>query len=147
MDRQNIFKTPKNILARMQIVHFGKILFNMQFIGVAIMAASVISFIIPVIYYIFLVFLLLFSLFSLLANDTFMSLWDGGESLTKIASVLTQSWKYTVPIVAILSIASIVCLCFDKNEKHIAKIIVSATICVNSLVVLFLKLVNMGVIK
>lgn len=147
MENQKKFKTPKNVLARMQVVHFGKVLFNMQFIVVAIMAASVISFIIPFLYYIMLASILVFSLFSLLANDTFMSLWSGGETLTKIASILTQSWKYTVPLVAILSIASIVCLCFDKHEKHIAKIVVSVIICVIALVVLFFKLVNMGVIK
>lgn len=146
MENQRIFKTPKNILARMQVVHFGKILFNMQFLVVAIMAASVISFIIPFLYYVMLICLLIFSLFSLLANGTFMSLWSGGETLTKIASILTQSWKYTVPIVAILSMASIVCLCFDKNKKHIARIVVSALICVSALVVLVLKLLNSGVI-
>lgn len=147
MKNQTSFSTPKNILARMQIVHLGKILFNLQFIALAIMAASVLSFIMPAIYYILLVSLLLFSFFTLLANPTFLSMWSGGETLTEIADVLLHSWKYTVPIVAILAAASIVCLCFDKKEKHVARIVFSAIFCVLALIVLFFKLVNTGVFE
>lgn len=139
MENQKIFKTPSKTLARMQIVHFGKILFNLQFIAVAIMAASVISFIIPVIYYIFLICIAGLTLFIIFINPTFMSLWTGGEKLLDIATVLTQSWKYTVPIVAILAIASIICLCFDKSKKHTARIVVSVIICVLALIVLLSK--------
>lgn len=145
MEKQKAEKTPNKTLARMQVVHFGKILFNLQFVALAIMAASVISFILPAIYYVLLVCFAAFSLFILFANPTFKSLWSGGETLTKIAAVMLQSWKYTVPIVAVLSIVSIVCLCFDKNNKHVARIVVSAIICVLALVVLFFKLVNTGV--
>lgn len=139
MENQKIFKTPSKTLARMQIVHFGKILFNLQFIAVAIMAASVISFIIPVIYYIFLICIAGLTLFIIFINPTFMSLWTSGEKLLDIAAVLTQSWKYTVPIVAILAIASIICLCFDKSKKHTARIVVSVIICVLALIVLLSK--------
>ncbi len=147
MDKLKTFKTPRKVLAQMQVVHFGKILFNLQFIAVAIMVASVLSFVMPAIYYIVLVCIAFLSLGSLLVNDTFRSMWAGGKTLTKIAEVLTYSWKFTVPIVAALAIVSIVCLCFDKHDKHIARIIVSAVICVLALIVLFFKLVNTGVIK
>lgn len=128
----------------MQVVHFGKILFNMQFIAVAIMAASVLSFLFTAVYYLLLICAAFLSLFTLFANPTFQSLWAGGESLTAVASVLSQSWGYTVPIVIALSVGSIVCLCFDKNEKHTARIVVSAIVCVLALFVLFLKLANSG---
>lgn len=144
MENQKTFKTPSKTLARMQVVHFGKILFNMQFIAVAIMAASVLSFIMPAIYYLLLIFIALLTLFTLFANPTFMSFWSGGETLTKIAEVLTQSWKYTVPIVAALAIASIICLCFDKNKKHPARIAVSAVMCILAVIVLIAKLINKG---
>lgn len=147
MENQKIFKTPNKTLARMQVVHFGKILFNLQFIAMAIMVASVLSFIMPAIYYLVLICVAMLTLFILFANPTFASLWAGGETLTKIAEVLTQSWKYTVPIVAVLAIASIICLCFDKNKKHPARITISVIICVLALVVLFFKLVNTGVFK
>lgn len=147
MENQKTYKTPKKTLARMQVVHFGKIVFNLQFIAVAIMAASVLSFIMPGIYYLMLVCIAFLSLGSLLLNPTFLNMWSGGETLTQIAEVLTHSWKYTVPIVGVLAIVSIVCLCFDKNQKHVARIVVSAIICVLALVVLFFKLINMGVIK
>ncbi len=147
MNSQKIFKTPSKTLVKMQIVHFGKILFNLQFIVLAIMLASIVSFILPAIYYLFLVFILCFSFFTLFANPTFMSLWSGGETLTKVASSLTHSWQYTIPIAAVLSIASIVCLCFDKNIKHIARILISLIILVFAVIILFFKLVNSGVFK
>lgn len=147
MENRDRFKTPKKTLAKMQVVHLGKILFNLQFLVLAIMLASVISFILPAIYYIVLVFLVLFSFFSLLANPTFRALWSGGEALSKVADVLLYSWKFTVPIVAIFSVASIVCLCFDKNEKHIARIVISVLIFVAAIAVLILKLLNSGAVE
>ncbi len=147
MENLKVYKTPGKTLARMQVVHFGKILFNMQFIAVAVMAASVLSFILPALYYLVLICIAFLSLGSLLLNETFRSLWAGGETLTKIAEALIHSWKYTVPIVLILAIASIVCLCFDKHQKHIARIVISSIICVLALIVLIFKLINMGAIK
>jgi len=146
MENQKTFKTPKSVLVRMQVVHLGKILFNMQFIAVAVMAASVLTFIMPAIYYILLVSVACLSLFTLFANPDFAALWSGGETLTKLAETLSLSWKYTVPIVAVLAIASIICLCFDKNKKHTARIVVSAIFCVLAIVVLLIKLVLLGVI-
>lgn len=49
---------------------------------------------------------------------------------------------HTVPIVTVLAVASLICLCFDKNKKHTARIAVSAVICIFALAVLFLKLAN-----
>ena len=145
MENQTTFKTPSDTLMRMQVVHLGKILFNMQFIAVAIMAASVLSFIIPAIYYLLLISIAMLSLFTLFANPSFVSLWSGGEALSQIATVLVESWQYTVPIVAVLSIASIICLCFDKNKKHTARIVVSSILCALAVIVLLIKLVNSGV--
>lgn len=140
MENQKTFKTPKSVLVRMQVVHLGKILFNMQFIAAAVMAASVLTFIMPAIYYILLVSVACLSLFTLFANPDFAALWSGGETLTKLAETLSLSWKYTVPIVAVLAIASIICLCFDKNKKHTARIVVSAIFCVLAIVVLLINL-------
>lgn len=144
MENQKVFKTPSKTLARMQVVHFGKILFNLQFVVMAIMLASVITFVMPAIYYMMLLCIAFLSLFILFANKTFLSFWSGGETLTKIADILTRSWKYTVPIVLILAIGSIACLCFDKNQKQIARIVISAIVCVLALIVLILKLINKG---
>lgn len=144
MENQKTFRTPSKTLARMQVVHLGKIVFNMQFIVLAIMLASVLTFIMPAIYYMLLICIGMLSLFILFANPTYRAFWKGGETLTKIADVLTRSWKYTVPIVLILAAVSIICLCFDKYKKHTARIVVSAIICVIALVVLILKLINKG---
>lgn len=147
MENQKSFKTPRKTLIKMQVVHFGKIIFNLQFVALAIMVASVLSFIITAIYYILLICIAFLSLFTLFANPTFRSLWSGGEVLTNIASTLTQSWKYTIPIVAVLAISSIICLCFDENKKQVARIVISTIILVLSVLVLFLKIVNMGVFQ
>lgn len=137
-------KTPDKILARMQVVHFGKILFNLQFIALAVMAASALTFILPALYYLVLILVTMLSLFMLFVNPEFRALWAGGETLTKVAEALAHSWQYTVPLLAVLSAVSIVCLCFDKNEKHPARIVVSALMFIAAMVVLIAKLINSG---
>ena len=144
MENQEVFKTPNKTLVRMQFVHFGKILFNLQFLALAIMLASVLSFIMPAIYYLMLICIAFLTLFTVFANSTFMSFWAGGEHLTKVATVLSQSWKYTIPIVLALAIGSIVCLWLDKNKKHTSRIITSIIIAVLATFVLILKIINGG---
>lgn len=145
MEEENIYKTPSNFLAKMQVVHFGKILFNLQFIALAIMLASIITFIMPAIYYLMLIaisFLTIFSIYVWYPN--FSSFWTGGETLLNIADVLTNSWQYTIPIALALAVASIICLCFDGNKKHIGRIVVSVVISVVLIVILISKLINGG---
>lgn len=79
--------------------------------------------------------------FDFCKSDVFVFLVRRG-SIGKMAETLAQSWKYTVPIVTVLAVASLICLCFDKNKKHTARIAVSAVICIFALAVLFLKLAN-----
>lgn len=144
MENQKVYKTPSKTLARMQVVHLGKILFNLQFVAVAVMLASVLSFLMPAIYFLVLILITLLTLGMAFANPAFSSYWTGGEYLTHIAEVFAQSWQYTVPIVAVLAVLSIVCLCFDKTQKHTARITVSAIMCVLAVVVLVAKLINNG---
>lgn len=147
MENRRTFKTPLKTLARMQVVHFGKILFGMQFIALAVMVASIVSAILPAIYYLLLICIALLTLFALFADPTFKAMWAGGETLTKIATVLMQSWKYTLTIVAVLSIASIVCLSFDKSKKQIARIVISSVILAIEIFILLAKLANSGVLS
>lgn len=144
MENVKTLSTPKDTLIRMQVVHLGKILFNLQFVVVAIMLASILTFIFPAIYYLMLICAAFLSLFILFANPTFMSMWSGGDNLLKVADILAQSWRYTVPTVFALSIAAIVCLSFDKNHKHPARIIVSVIVCGLAGVTLLAKLINKG---
>lgn len=146
MENRKNYRVPNKTLARMQVVRLGKILFNLQFIAVAVMVASVLSFLAPAIYYLFLLCIAMLTLFTAFLNPSFSSLWAGGEALTKIAEVLAQSWKYSVPIVLVLAALSIVCLCFDKNNKHPARISISAVICAFAVIVLILRLINSGVV-
>ncbi len=144
MKNVKTLSTPKDTLIRMQVVHLGKILFNLQFVVVAIMLASILTFIFPAIYYLMLICAAFLSLFLLFANPTFMSMWSGGDNLLKVADILAQSWRYTVPTVFALAIAAIVCLSFDKNHKHPARIIVSVIVCGLAGVTLLAKLINKG---
>lgn len=147
MENLETFKTPPKVLAKMQIAHLGKILFNLQFIALAVMLASVLTFILPAIYYLMLICITLLTLFMVFSNPNFASFWKGGEHLTTIADVMTQSWKYTVPIVAVLAIASVICLLVDKNNNHIPRIITSVIIAILAIAVLVLKLINTGTVE
>lgn len=144
MEELQTYKTPKNILVKMQVVHFGKILFNLQFLAFAIILASVLTFIFPAIYYLMLICIAVFSLFTLFANPTFMSYWSGGDKLLQVADIFTHSWKYTIPIILALAITSIICLSFDRKQKHTTRIIVSVIIAVLASFILILKLINGG---
>lgn len=141
--KKNNFVTSKKLLFKMQVVHFGKILFNLQMLPFAIMVTSIASFIVPVVYYIMLIAISLFTFFSIYAvYPEFSSWWSGGEVLAKVAEQLAQSWKYTVPIVLALSLLSIVCLSIDANKKHTTRIVVSVIVAVLSIAILALKFIN-----
>lgn len=144
MEKPNAFKTPNGLLARMQAVRFGKILFNLQFVALAVMAASVLSFLFVAAYYIVLIFITIITLFTLLGNDTFLMLWSGGEVLVEVTEKLAYSWKFTVPIAMALSALSVACLCLDRYDKHGVRIAVSTTVFAASLIVLVVKLVSTG---
>lgn len=143
---KNTPKTPNKILVEMQIVHFGKILFALQFISLAVMLLSALSFVFVAVYYVVLLFVTLITLGAIYAAyPEFGNLWSGGEALVSFTEVLARSWQYTVPIALALSVASIICLCFDKREKHVARIVFSVLTAVAAIVVLILKLINTGV--
>lgn len=145
MEEENIYKTPSNFLAKMQVVHFGKILFNLQFIAVAIMLASIITFILPAIYYLMLIAISLLTIFSIYAwYPNFSSFWTGAEGLVNVADALTNSWQYTIPIALALAVVSIICLCFDGYKKHMGRITVSTIIAIVSIIILVAKLINGG---
>lgn len=140
-------KTPNNELIKIQVNHLGKILFNLQFIALAIMIASVLSFLIPAIYYLVLIFISLITLFSIYAtHPEFSNLWRGGDTLANIATTLTNSWKYTVPIILVLAISSIICLTLSKQENHKYRIITSVVLSILAIIVLVLKLINGGTV-
>lgn len=145
MEEQKNYRVSGKELARLQVVHLGKITFNLQFLVFVIMASSVITFILPAIFYMMIFSIAALSLFTLFANPAFVNAWSGGEFFSQVALVMAQSWKYTVPIVAVLSVVTIVCLMFDKTKKHKGRIIASAIVCVLAFAVLFFELVNTGV--
>lgn len=135
--------TPKSVLARMQVARLGKIAFNLQFLAVAIMAASVLFFLAIAVYYVLLLAVTIVTLGLIFAAyPSFGNLWSGGEVLGDIFNMLAASWPYAIPAALALSVTSIICLCFDYREKHIARISISAVIAVISLIVLIVKLVG-----
>ena len=134
--------TPKSILVRMQVARLGKIAFNLQFLAVAVMAASVLSFLAMAVFYLLLLLITLLTLGLIYAAiPSLKDMWAGGAVLEGIFNTLAASWPYAIPAALALSVASIICLCFDYREKHVARITVSAVIAVLSLIVLIIKLV------
>lgn len=117
----------KAALARMQTVHLGKIFFRFQFLAIALLVASVLSFLATAIYYVFLIAISLLTLFAIYAlYPGFVRFWSGGEKLAKIAEALGRSQKYVAPVAIALGALAILLLCLDRRQKHIAEIIVSA---------------------
>lgn len=143
VENHNTMKTPHRVLIKMQLVHLGKILFNFEIVALCILFSSVLSFAITVVYYMFLIIVSLITLGLIYAiYPEISSWWSGGETLTNIAHTLAQSWKYTIPIVVALAIASIICLCFDRHRKHTGRIVASIIIGVIALVILVLQLIG-----
>lgn len=135
------FKTPRSVLIRMQATHLGKILFNLQFVAVAVMLASVLSFLIVALYYFFLLAVTLLTLGGIYAiYPEFATLWSGGETLNNISVNLASGWQYIVPIVIAVSAVSVVLLSLDKTVKQTARISISSVICGLSVIVLIIKL-------
>ncbi len=132
-------------LVRFQIVHFGKIAFNWQFVVLALMLSSVLSFIIPVVYYVILFAIMLFTLFTIFVMvPDFGSWFAGGEVLLKVTEILARSWQYTIPLALVLAVLSVACLSLDRNGKHRGRIVFSVIVAVCACVILILKLVNQG---
>lgn len=76
MENQEKFKTPKKALARMQIVHLGKILFILQIIT-SITLASPLTFAIYPLYYAALILISFFTGFTIfIAYPDFASWWN-----------------------------------------------------------------------
>lgn len=139
------YKTPKSVLARMQAAHFGKILFNLQFLAVAVMAASALSVLATVMFYLFMIIVTIGSIGLIyVLYPPFASWWAGGEKLQEIMEVLAGSWQYAVPVALALSLSSIVLLCFDKEQKQVGRIVVSALVALFSVVFLIFKWINEG---
>lgn len=132
-------KTPKGLLANMQVARLGKILFNLQFLALAVMAASLLSVIIYVLFYTLLLAVTILSLGSVFANPQFGELWSGGEAMSEVIVVLGQSWQYSAPAAAALAVASIVCLSIDKSEKHPARIVFSCLVLATAIIVFIVK--------
>lgn len=140
MENRNVYKTPKKTLARLQVVHFGKITFNLQFVAMAFMIASVLSFFIYPVYYVMLIGVTAFTLGMIFVWYPNFKAWWTTDTLNKFTVWLARSWKYTVPIVMLLAAISIICLCFDKDKKKQAgRIAVAAILIVLAVIFLLIK--------
>lgn len=139
MERK-IIETPSSILIRMQVVHFGKILFNLEVVALLIVLSSILTFLSAVVYYTFLLFItvgtfgLIYALY-----PTFSTWWSGGETLLNVSVYLSENWKYTIPLVFVLSVASAICLGFEKGNKQVVKIAISMIIALFALVIFIFK--------
>lgn len=129
-DRKQNFKTPSITLFRMQMVHFGKILFNLQFIAPLFVLSNIITAAMYVIYYLILFAITMFTLFTVFIWYPEFGNWWQADYLNQFFQILSGAGKYVLPISICASILSTVCLCFDKNEKHIKRIVINSLVLV-----------------
>ena len=137
-------QTPKKLLAEMQIVRFGNAAFALQFISFAIMILSLATFLAVSAYYLILLVIAMLTLFLLFFHPGFYAWWQAGENVLNFSVMIANWWKFTAPITMAISIISIVCLCLDRKNKHIAKISVSAVVAGFALIYLIANLIQLG---
>lgn len=138
MENQKLFRPSKKELARMQVIEFGKILFNLQII-MTLIVASPLPFAVYPLYYAGLLLISIFTGFIIFAYPSFVSLWNP-RRLYMFLTSLNNSWKITIPIVIGLVLLSILCLSFDKSNKHLKRIITSIVIIVYVIIYLIFRL-------
>ena len=138
MENQKLFRPSKKELARMQVIEFGKILFNLQII-MTLIAASPLPFAMYPLYYAGLLLISILTGFIIFAYPGFASLWNPSRLYMFLTS-LNNSWKITIPVVIGLALLSILCLSFDKNNKHLKRIITLIVIIVYVIIYLIFRL-------
>lgn len=139
MEDKKMLKTPSDVLVRMQVVRLGKILFCLQFVAISVMYASLLTIIAYPFYYVILVSIAILTLFSIFAWSPGFKSWWNPVGLNNMFLLLAKSWKFTVPIALILSIAAFACLCFDKYDRHVKKKASCVLICVLAIIYLILR--------
>ena len=142
---ENETKTPKKILAEMQVVRLGKIAFVWQFIAVAVMLVSVITLLAAAMYYMLMLVAILGTAFLILLSPEFQAWLGAGDGILQFSMSLSSWWKYAAPVALALSVLSIVCLCADRHQKHLVRIILSAVVAVFVIIYIIIKLINTGV--
>lgn len=131
------YKPTKNQSARIQLAHFGKILFGLQFIPLAIILAGLLSAVVMVFLYLIVLLVLLATLFLILiAAPDFISSLQSGEVIGEITQGIMSITPYTASITLTLSVLSIVFLCCDFRKKDIPRIVVSSVVSVLAIVAL-----------
>lgn len=125
------YKLPKGLSARLQLTHLGKILFNLQFIPLVVIIASVLSFFVVAMFYLLLLMISIGTLGLIyIVFPNMLNWWAGGESLLALTEWLALCVPYIAPAGIALSVLSIVLLCFDFREKQIARIIISVIVAI-----------------
>lgn len=132
MENQPLYRPTTDALARLQVVHFGKICFNLEIATLVVMLLGFLSIMISaavmLIYYLVLFVVLIGSMFLILFSEDYRKLWSGGDVVTKIADAVGQAWPYILPATMVLALLSVVCLCFDKHQKHFVRIGISVAV-------------------
>ena len=128
-------------LARMQVVHFGRIAFNW---AVALLIVTVLAWISVFLslvgtmaYYVLLVAATIVTLGMLFLWDGFGNLWQT-EWVADLAQWLGKCWHYTLPVVIGCALVAVVCLCLDRQQKHPARITVAVVMTIVSAAILLI---------
>ena len=145
LTEKEIARTPKKLLAKMQVARLGSIAFILQFITFATIVLSFITFLAIAVYYLFLVAFVILTFFMILFSSDFYDWWNAGENFFNFSVMIANWWVYTAPITIVFSVVCIACLSTERNTKNVIKIGISAVVAVVSLIFLIANLIQMGV--
>lgn len=149
---------PNKVANQMHLGHLGKIFSNLSIVCLLISLAGVLSFVLYAIievlgvFAVILMFLIIIlTLGAILAiipgywgtMKTLIS-WFGslGTIMEKVGAIITKIWPIVIPLAIAFAVTSLICLIFDKTQKHTARIVFSSIVIVIAIIVLIVFLVG-----
>lgn len=122
--------TPARVLTSMYTTRLGIILSNVAVICVLFCLSSIVSVVISCILWMFGVVLILMTLGLILVAipGYWNALVSSSDVIGKVSNFLIQAWPIISVTGIVCSVASIVLLALDRNQRHIGRIVFSSII-------------------
>lgn len=122
--------TPARVLSSMYTTRLGIILSNVAVICVLFCLSSIVSVVISWLFWVLgmvLIFVTL-GIVLLVIPGYWNSLMSSGKIVANVANILLQAWPYISITGIACSVASIVLLALDRNQRHIGRIVFSSIV-------------------
>lgn len=122
--------TPARVLSSMYTTRLGIILSNVAVICVLFCLSSIVSVVLSLLFWV-LGMVLIFATLGivlLVIPGYWSSLMASGKIVANVANILMQAWPYISITGIACSVASIVLLALDRNQRHIGRIVFSSIV-------------------